>query len=140
MSEASTDRRTGSCLCGSTRFAVSGEIEGVGRCLCSKCRKVSGTNGNAVFIVTNDRFEWLEGEANTTKFAFASGWSVLRCGECGSPLPQSHDGKQTWVPAGLMDDDLMASVRMKIYVGSRADWDHESPHLLEFEEMPGSKP
>jgi len=140
MSEASTRRRTGSCLCGQVRFAVSGEIEGVGRCLCSQCRKVSGTNGNAVFILPNDRFEWLEGESRTNHFSLASGWSVLRCEKCGSPLPQSHDGKQTWVPAGLMDEDLAASVRLKIYVGSRADWDHDAPGLLEFEEMPGSKP
>jgi len=44
-----------------------------------------------------------------------------------------------WVTAGLMDADLDASVGLKIYVGSRADWDHEAPNLLEFEEMPGSK-
>ena len=140
MSGSPTEIRTGSCLCGRVRFAVTGEIEGVGRCLCSQCRKVSGTNGNAVFIVPNDRFEWLEGESSTTNFSLPSGWSVLRCRECGSPLPQSHDDKQTWVTAGLMDDDLMASVRLKIFAGSRADWDHDASNLIEFEEMPGSKP
>ena len=139
MNESRTDKRIGSCLCGLVRFAVSGDIEGVGRCLCSKCRKVSGTNGNAVFIVSNNRFEWLDGKSNTTKFSLPSGWSVLRCRDCGSPLPQSHDGKQMWVTAGLMDVDVEAAVRLKIYVGSKADWDHEASNLLEFEEMPGGK-
>ena len=44
-----------------------------------------------------------------------------------------------WVTAGLMDDDVEAAVRLKIYVGSKADWDHEASNLLEFEEMPGGK-
>ena len=139
MGKSHREIRTGSCLCGRVRFAVSGDVEGVGRCLCSQCRKVSGTNGNAVFIVPNERFEWLEGESNTTEFSLPSGWSVLRCRECGSPLPQSHDGKQMWVTAGLMDADLGASVGLKIYVGSRADWDRDAPSLLEFEELPGSQ-
>ena len=139
MSESHIERRTGSCLCGRVRFSVSGDVKGVGRCLCSQCRKVSGTNGNAVFLVPNEDFEWLEGESSTTKFSLPSGWSVLRCRECGSPLPQSHDGKQMWVTAGLMDEDLGASVGLKIYVGSRADWDCDAPNLLEFEEMAGSK-
>ena len=44
-----------------------------------------------------------------------------------------------WVTAGLMDEDLGANVGLKIYVGSRADWDCDAPNLLEFKEMAGSK-
>jgi len=44
-----------------------------------------------------------------------------------------------WVTAGLMDEDLGASVGLKIFVGSRADWDCDDPDLLEFEEMAVSK-
>ena len=50
----------GSCLCGTVPFQVEGPIRGVGQCHCSKCRKVAGTNGNAVFFVPSSRFEWLE--------------------------------------------------------------------------------
>ena len=139
MNESHTESRTGSCLCGQVRFSVSGDVKGVGRCLCSLCRKVSGANGNAVFLVPNEDFRWLAGESDTTKFSLPSGWSVLRCRKCGSPLPQSHDGKQMWVTAGLMDEDLGASVGLKIFVGSRADWDCDDPNLLEFEEMAVSK-
>jgi hypothetical protein len=38
-----------------------------------------------------------------------------------------------------MDEDLRTSVGLKIYVGSRADWDCDAPNLLEFEEMAGPK-
>jgi hypothetical protein len=136
MSTTSEKRRTGSCLCGRAKFAVVGDVKAVGQCLCSQCRKVSGTNGNAVFLISIAQFEWVGEEPKTVKFSLPSGWSVLRCRECGSPLPQSHDGDRMWVTAGLMDDDLGAEVAYKIFVGSRADWDHEAKNIAEFEEMP----
>ena len=126
----------GRCLCGAVRFAVAGSVAGVGQCHCSQCRKVSGTNGNAVFIVSKERFEWLSGEAHTRKFALPSGWSVLRCETCGSPLPQSHDGQRVWVIAGLMDDDLGTTIKRHIFCGSRADWDRNAADVQEFDEWP----
>lgn len=130
------EKRIGSCLCGVVRFAVAGRIAGVGQCHCSQCRKVSGTNGNAVFIVGKERFEWLAGEANTVKFSLPSGWSVLRCENCGSPLPQRHDGERVWITAGLMDAKLDTDIRRHIFCGSRADWDRDAADAEEFEEWP----
>jgi hypothetical protein len=95
---------------------------------------VSGTNGNAVFLVRKQRFAWTSGEEHTRSFALPSGWSVLRCATCGSPLPQSHDGERVWVIAGLMDDDLGTDIKRRIFCGSRADWDRESAECEEFEE------
>ena len=115
--------RTGSCLCGAVQFAVDGDIAGIGQCHCSKCRKVSGTASNAVFIVGARRFRWTKGEGHTQQFKFADGWGSTRCATCGSPLPESHDGKRVWVAAGLMDDDLSTAVGMHIHVASKADWD-----------------
>lgn len=130
------DEKRGSCLCGQVTFSVHGPVRGVGRCHCSLCRKASGTNGNAVFLVRKERFEWRSGEQSTRLYQRASGWSVLRCDECGSPLPQSHDGKHVWVIAGLMDDDLETDIQLHIFCGSRADWDHENPEAPEFDEYP----
>ena len=127
---------TGSCLCGAVKFAVSGPVDAVGQCHCSQCRKVSGTNGNAVFVVEKERFEWLAGEGNSFRFSLPSGWSVERCKDCGSPLPQSHDGERVWVIAGLMDSALAAELKWHIFCGSRADWDRNSPDAAEFEEWP----
>jgi len=113
----------GSCLCGAVRFEVDGPIDGVGQCHCSQCRKVSGTASNANFIVGGRRFRWTAGADHSYRYARASGWSTTRCDTCGSPLPQSIDGKRWWVPAGLMDDDLATSVRVHIFCASKADWD-----------------
>ena len=128
--------RKGSCLCGNVKFRVSGEIKGVGSCHCSQCRKVSGTNGNAVSIVPFDRFAWVAGESGTTSFAFPSGWGVTRCDNCGSPLPSSFDGKQFWVLAGLMDDPLNTEIKRHIFCASRADWDIESTSAKHYDAFP----
>jgi hypothetical protein len=131
------EKRMGSCLCGQVNFAMTGNIRGVGSCHCSKCRKVSGTNGNAVFLVPVDSFEWLEGEDLTFGFSFPDGWGVKRCNKCGSPVPTSIDGKQFWVQAGLMDDPLDTEMKQHIFCASRADWDRESPNARFFDEFPG---
>jgi hypothetical protein len=127
-------KRRGSCLCGAVVFEVTGEIRGVGQCHCSQCRKVSGTNGNAVFLVSKADFAWISGETDTKKFSLPSGWSITRCVTCGSPLPDSYDGKNVWVIAGLMDDDLETDIKLHIFCGSRADWDLSSAEAREFEE------
>lgn len=33
---------TGSCLCGTVRYAITGAFETVGHCHCSTCRKTHG--------------------------------------------------------------------------------------------------
>ena len=35
-----------------------------------------------------------------------------------------------------MDDDLGTDIKIHIFCGSRADWDHESPEAVEYEEWP----
>ncbi len=132
-----TTTRNGQCLCGDVRFSVTGPIRGVGSCHCSKCRKVSGTNGNAQFIVPADRFSWSAGQHQVTRFQLADGWGPTRCQRCGSPVPDSYDaGKQMWVQAGLMDAALDTDMKLHIFCGSRADWDVESEDARHFHEYP----
>src|SRR3546814_17846841 len=54
----------GSCLCGQICFVVEGKFGQAGQCHCSKCRKVSGTDGNAVFYTARNGFRWIKGEDN----------------------------------------------------------------------------
>ena len=129
--------KSGSCLCGAVAFNVDGEVRGVGNCHCSLCRKVSGGASNAVFIVPNECFSWTRGEDHQERFELRETWSITRCKTCGSPLPSSYDGKQTWVTAGLMDDDLDTKIEMHIFCASRADWDVESESARSFDEFPG---
>ncbi|WP_082521556.1 MULTISPECIES: GFA family protein [unclassified Sphingopyxis] len=116
----------GSCLCGEIRFEISGNIGPVGQCHCSKCRKVSGTDGNAVFYASAAGFRWLAGEDLIERFALpdGEGWASHFCRQCGSPAPLSgKDGKFFFVPAGLLDDDPgFRGYAAHIFVGSKAPW------------------
>ena len=132
--------RAGSCLCGSVRFAVDGPIRGIGQCHCSLCRKVSGTDGNAIFLVPEESFRFTEGQDFVEHFSLRETYGVTRCSRCGSPLPACHDGRQFWVPAGLMDDPLEAEVMLHIHTRSKADWVRIPEHHRQFETWPPGHP
>ncbi|NYF32665.1 GFA family protein [Sphingopyxis sp. JAI108] len=116
----------GSCLCGGIRFEIDGKTGPAGQCHCSKCRKVSGTDGNAVFYTSAASFRWLDGEQLIERFPVPgdTSWSAFFCRTCGSPTPHSDaNGKFFFVPAGLLDDDPgFRGYAAHIFVGSKAPW------------------
>ncbi len=126
----------GSCLCGAIRFAVDGPIRGIGQCHCSLCRKSSGVNGSMVFLVPTERFRWLQGEERVKTWKLRETYSSIRCERCSSPMPASFDGKHFWVPPGLMDDDLDASVSLHHHVASKAEWDEIPKDLPQYDAYP----
>lgn len=130
----------GQCLCGDVRFELDGPVTGIGQCHCSLCRKVSGTSGNAVFLVPRARFRWSAGEDNICIFQLKPTYSVARCARCGSPLPQCYDGAQFWVPAGLMNDPLATQVKVHIHTSSMADWDRIPDGHRQHAEFPPGHP
>lgn len=120
-----TDALRGSCLCGQVCFEIMGRTSEIGQCHCSKCRKVSGTDGNAVLYASTKSFKWLGGLENIKTFVVGdSGWKSSFCGTCGSPVPHSDaDEKIYFVPAGLLDDDPgHRGYAAHIFVDSKAPW------------------
>jgi hypothetical protein len=117
---------SGTCLCGAVAFQIEGKFGPAGQCHCSKCRKVSGTDGNAVFYTAASSFRWLRGEDAIRRFPVpgGNGWASRFCGTCGSPAPHANqDGKIYFVPAGLLDDDPgFRGYAAHIFVGSKAPW------------------
>jgi hypothetical protein len=116
----------GSCLCGAIAFEIDGKFGPVGQCHCSKCRKVSGTDGNAVFYAVAVGFCWLTGEDGIQSFVVpdSNGWTSSFCKTCGSPVPHTDSaGKVYFVPAGLLDNDPgFRGYAAHIFVGSKAPW------------------
>ncbi len=113
----------GSCLCGNCVFELKGRISAVGKCHCSKCRKVSGTGSNAVHWAKLDNVEWISGTENIKEYSRNDGWRTAFCSNCGSPLPATDDNKTMWfVPAGLLvPSDLPCSAWVVVvvrYLGS----------------------
>lgn len=116
----------GSCLCGSICFIIDGKFGPAGQCHCSKCRKVSGTDGNAVFYVAHAGFQWVRGEHDIKTYHVPEqkGWKSSFCNTCGSPTPyMDQQQKIYFVPAGLLDDDPgFRGYAAHIFVGSKAPW------------------
>lgn len=116
----------GSCFCGTVRFVIEGKFGAAGQCHCSKCRKVSGTDGNAVFYTAAASFQWISGEAEvqTYEVPAGNGWRSTFCSICGSPTPHPDKGNNVYfVPAGLLDDDPgFRGYTAHIHVASKAPW------------------
>ena len=132
------DSIKGSCLCGGVAFEISGKTGPIGQCHCSKCRKVSGTDGNAVFYARTDQLRWLQGKdlIRTYLVPNGNGWCSTFCGTCGSPVPHADNAAKIYfVPAGLMDDDPgHRGYAAHIFVGSKAPWANitdDAPQYLE---------
>ena len=132
----------GTCLCGGVAFEIDGKIGPIGQCHCSKCRKVSGTDGNAVFYTAaaNLRFSRGEDLIKTYFVPNGNGWSTSFCGTCGSPVPNTDSAKKIYfVPAGLLDDDPgYRGYAAHIFVGSKAPWVVLTDDAPKFEEGFGS--
>ena len=125
----------GTCLCGTCSFEIPDEPGPVGKCHCSKCRKVSGTGSNAVFWLKPEELQWLTGEDQTMTYSMPDGWGTVRCATCGSPLPALVDG--TWiVPAGLMDEDPGVGVRGHIWVENNPSWEVIGDDGIQFKTIP----
>ena len=85
----------GSCNRGAVPFAIDGKVGPVGQCHCSKCRKASGTEGNAVFYTASKSLRFTAGEANITRYS-DGGWGHTFSKHCGSPTPNlASNGKFT---------------------------------------------
>ena len=115
----------GSCLCGAVKFAIDGKFGPVGQCHCSKCRKASGTDGNAVFLTVFQSLRWVSGEQLIIRYVVpGGGWSSSFCSVCGSPTPNPNGSKKIYfVPAGSLDDDPgFRGYAAHIFVGSKAPW------------------
>lgn len=126
--------RTGSCLCGARRYSIDGEIDGVWMCHCSLCRKATGSTGNAILIVPNERFHWLSGADHGVTYALRPTYSVTRCITCGTPLPAEEDTANVYVTAGTLDEPLGAGIRTHLFCASRADWDQDAADVSYFDE------
>ena len=126
MAESENKIISGSCNCRAITFEINGKIGPIGQCHCSKCRKASGTDGNAVCYTSADSLRWVRGEEVIHRYADTSGpgWSHSFCRSCGSPVPNiSGNRKIYFVPAGSFDDDPgYRGYAAHIYVASKAPW------------------
>jgi hypothetical protein len=130
-------RVAGSCLCGSVRFEVAGNVTPIGCCHCSQCRKTTGGAHHAELMIGREGLRFLAGETHVREFRLPSGWRMAFCTDCGSQMPKLHpEGGAWWVPAGLFAGDPGVRIAGHIFVGSQAPWEDLTGPAPRFDTTP----
>jgi hypothetical protein len=82
----------GSCLCGTVRYEITGEIGPISLCHCSRCRKANGSAFLAAAQIPASEFKVVAGNESLGDFESSPGVHRLFCRNCGSPI----NSRTTW--------------------------------------------
>jgi len=116
---------TGSCLCGTVKYKVSGEALAFYLCHCTRCRKATGSAHASNVFTQPDNIEWLSGADAISRYELheAERFAKQFCAHCGSSLPfVNRTGEYLIIPAGTLDDGGELIPENNIFWGSRAPW------------------
>lgn len=129
---------TGSCLCGSVAFRISGPIDTFFACHCSRCRKDTGSAFAATLFSTTAQLVWLSGRECVRSYRVPDTRHQRSfCKLCGSALPDTQsDGTLLVVPAGSLDDPVGLPTPAHICMASRAAWDVDLEHCPRLDGLP----
>ena len=96
----------GGCLCGAVRYSIVGEPVFQLYCYCTDCRRVSGTDGYAAYVVQRSDLTLDQGEPTSFSVTAKSGRTNTRnfCGKCGSRLWADLELGFASVAGGSLDD------------------------------------
>ena len=113
---------TGSCLCGTVTYEITGSFQVMGHCHCSMCRKSNGAAFATWGIINGDQFRWTSGVEFVQGYESSPGRERCFCKKCGSPLVSTHSGAVTEVVVGTVDGDPGVRPGEHIFVGAKAPW------------------
>jgi len=116
---------TGSCLCGSIRFEISGEPDSVSHCHCKMCQKQHGAAYATYARIKRSDIRYLIGEEYLA--IYNSSDDILRkfCRECGSNIEWGRNEKnptKVGIAVGLFDTDFHVSSIKDICIESKETW------------------
>jgi hypothetical protein len=114
----------GSCLCGSIRYEIQGEIGPSVHCHCVQCRKASGASVTTNANVATDGFRFVEGEALVGEFESSPGNVRCFCTKCGSQLIKrvAANPSVLRLRLGTLDSDPRTKPAAHIFLRSKAPW------------------
>ena len=124
----------GSCLCGSVRYEIAGELGEFGYCHCRSCRKASGSAHAANAPVERARFHLVSGGATLREYESSPGKLRAFCSACGSPiyayLTASADVLR--IRLGSLDTPFTGEPRAHTWVSDKAQWEPIDDGLPQF--------
>ena len=127
----------GSCLCGGIRYEVTGDLEEMHHCHCSRCRKAHGA-AFSTFAQAASAGLTVGGEEQLRRYRSSKQVERAFCGVCGSQLFFRFDGlpDSVWVAVATLDDEPALAPQAHIFVGSKASWHPILDDLPQFAEYP----
>lgn len=131
---------SGSCLCDSVAYEISGEVMRFYHCHCRRCRKATGTGHATNIIIRPAAVKWIRGEDLLRRYKVpeAERFGTNFCSNCGSLMPRiAPDMSIGVVPAGTLDSDHGLMPEARIFAGSRAPWSCDTRALPEHDTYPG---
>ena len=139
MTNESTQRYVGGCLCGALRYEAKGEPMFAGHCYCADCQKASGSAFIPFmgFAASQLRFSGLSRTYSCT--AFKGGEAVRNfCPTCGGLVFGGIVGEddQHTIYAGSLDDPSRFQPRIVIFNRNRPAWAPLPEGVAVFETMP----
>jgi|SRR5579871_69011 len=113
--------RTGRCLCGAVRYALSGGPFIVLECHCSMCRRESGA---ASLVYAGYRRTEVVMSGSLKYYRASAKARRGFCPSCGSPVSYEDDGQADviWLTAGTHDDAGSLPSREYVYVSDKLSW------------------
>ena len=129
---------SGSCLCGTVRFAYEGEPDRMMNCHCSRCRRQMSAGYGTFVFVPSDQFHWIAGETEVVNYKMpeARVKGTAFCRHCGSLVARERDAGSMQIPAGSLDSDPGARPIANIFTDSRAPWITLDESIACFSEYP----
>lgn len=115
----------GSCLCGDVELEVTGPIDSIIHCHCSKCRKNSGTAFATNGFIKRDDLKVISGAGLLTGFETSKGKVRHFCSRCASPVYSSNDAdpERLRLRLGILDSPIKERPVSHNFVSSKANWE-----------------
>ena len=130
---------SGSCLCGSLHYTVTGEPARFMHCHCSRCRKATGAGHSSNLFLKGGPITWT-GDTDTIKsfkLPEAERFSHTFCTACGGPVPREIPAMGlVFIPAGTLDVEPNIAPQARIFCGSRTSWSCAGDEIPHFEAYP----
>ena len=131
---------SGSCLCGSVQYEISGEAVAFYHCHCQRCRKATGSgHASNLRVAPETCLSWTRGEELLKRYKVVEAERFYNCfcSNCGSPMPRVVPQiGAVIVPAGTLNTDPPIKPEARIFWDSRVDWSCSGDAIPVYPEYP----
>lgn len=119
-----SDKRTGSCLCNTVKYTVSGPIKAVANCHCKTCQKTTGGVFATIAVIDENDFKITEGQDTLATYQVSDKATKYFCRTCGTPLFNLHKKYpgNCMTQVGSLDEPSLVTPAINIFCDSMLPW------------------